>query len=209
MISECRSLLAQGIEQLGVNVEAEQFEKLLQLLELLHKWNGAYNLTAVRDPQEMVSRHFLDSLSVVFAIKGPRLLDVGSGPGFPGMVLAILRPDIQVTLLDSNGKKVRFQRQSVMELKLDNVICSQVRVESFEGQFEQIISRAFAALGDFISLTKPLLADSGEWLAMKGSLEHEERDTLPSDVIIKQTQKLDVPGLGGAERTLLWLAKKI
>lgn len=207
MTPGCERILDDGLFALGIGIEDEQRDRLLALLGLLHKWNRAYNLTAVRSPEAMVTRHLLDSASVAFAVRGPTLLDVGSGPGFPGLVLAILEPELEITLLDSNGKKVRFQRQAVMELGLDNVRCEQVRVEAFDGAYDQIISRAFAALGDFIALTEPLLAEGGEWLAMKGALDDSERETLPAGVVVSQRHVLKIPGLDAAERQLLRLER--
>ncbi|MAM57247.1 MAG: 16S rRNA (guanine(527)-N(7))-methyltransferase RsmG [Salinicola sp.] len=207
MTPACERLLDEGLAALGIATERGQRQRLLSLLSLLHKWNRAYNLTAVRSPEAMVGRHLLDSASVAFAVGGTNLLDVGSGPGFPGLVLAILDPGLQVTLLDSNGKKVRFQRQAVMELGLDNVRCEQVRVESFDATFDQVISRAFAALGDFIGLTEPLLARGGEWLAMKGSLEPRELESLPPHVVVRERLALAVPGVDDAERQLLRLGR--
>ncbi|MDH4571378.1 16S rRNA (guanine(527)-N(7))-methyltransferase RsmG [Salinicola acroporae] len=207
MTPRCERILDEGLAALSVPCDAGQRQRLLALLALLHKWNRAYNLTAVRSPEAMVSRHLLDSASVAFAVGGTNLLDVGSGPGFPGLVLAILDPGLQVTLLDSNGKKVRFQRQAVMELGLANVRCEQVRVESFDATFDQIISRAFAALGDFIGLTEPLLAQGGEWLAMKGGLEPRELESLPSHVVVREQLALAVPGVDDAERQLLRLGR--
>lgn len=185
--------LDQGLERLEVEVDAEQRRQLLGLVALLHKWNRAYNLTAVRSPEEMVARHLLDSAAVVPYIKGPDLLDVGAGPGFPGIVLAILRPELAVTLLDSNGKKVRFQRQAVMELGLTNVTPVQARVEDFEAPFAQVISRAFASLGDFVSLTLPLVAPGGQWLAMKGPAVGEELAAVPGGIVPVARHVLDVP----------------
>ncbi|WP_251975832.1 16S rRNA (guanine(527)-N(7))-methyltransferase RsmG [Salinicola avicenniae] len=207
MTPVCERLLDDGLAALDVAVDTEQRGRLLALGTLLHKWNRAYNLTAVRSPEAMIGRHLLDSASVAFAVRGPRLLDVGSGPGFPGLVLAILNPQLQVTLLDSNGKKVRFQRQAVMELGLTNVSSEQVRVEAFDGTFDQIISRAFAALGDFVSLTEPLLREGGEWLAMKGSLDAREREALPESVVIRERFALTVPGVDADERQLLRLER--
>ena len=207
MTPGCERRLDEGLAALNVEIDRRQRERLLTLLALLHKWNRAYNLTAVRSPEAMVSRHLLDSASVAFAVNGPTLLDVGSGPGFPGLVLAILDPGLQVTLLDSNGKKVRFQRQAVMELGLDNVRCEQVRVEAFDATFDQIISRAFASLGDFIGLTEPLLAEGGEWLAMKGGLEPRELESVPAHVVVHERLALSVPGVDDAERQLLRLGR--
>ncbi|WP_253447209.1 16S rRNA (guanine(527)-N(7))-methyltransferase RsmG [Halomonas sp. Y3] len=185
--------LDQGLERLGIAVDAEQRRQLLGLVGLLHKWNRAYNLTAIRSPEEMVSRHLLDSAAVLPFVTGPTLLDVGAGPGFPGLVLAILRPELAVSLLDSNGKKVRFQRQAVMELGLTNVTPVQARVEAFEERFDQVISRAFASLGDFVSLTLPLVAPGGQWLAMKGPAVEEELAGVPDGVVPVAHHALEVP----------------
>ncbi|GAB2787688.1 16S rRNA (guanine(527)-N(7))-methyltransferase RsmG [Halomonas shantousis] len=208
MTPACERLLDGGLESLDIRVTPEARERLLALLVLLHKWNRAYNLTAVRSAEAMVTRHLLDSASVLDAVTGPRLLDVGAGPGLPGLVLAILRPELQVTLLDSNGKKVRFQRQAVLELGLSNVTPVQARVESFApSDFDQLISRAFASLGDFVQLTGHLLADQGEWLAMKGRIDSEELAELPEGVEALECRELRVPGEEG-QRHLLRMKRK-
>ncbi|UXZ53925.1 16S rRNA (guanine(527)-N(7))-methyltransferase RsmG [Halomonas sp. 7T] len=200
--------LDEGLNALNLGVTSLQREQLLALLALLHKWNRAYNLTAVRDVEEMVSRHVLDSAAVAPYVHGPRLLDVGAGPGLPGLVLAILKPELQVTLLDSNGKKVRFQRQAAMELALSNVTPTQVRVEQFIGQaFDQVISRAFASLVDFVTLTHALPAANGQWLAMKGPGADEELKHLPSGIVLQERHLLSVP-FETAERQLLILTPK-
>ncbi len=191
--SRVEARLDQGLERLEIEVDAEQRRRLLQLVALLHKWNRAYNLTAVRSPEEMVARHLLDSAAVLPFVKGPSLLDVGAGPGFPGLVLAILRPELAVTLLDSNGKKVRFQRQAVMELGLTNVTPVQARVEAFEGSFDQVISRAFASLGDFVTFSLPLVASGGQWLAMKGPAVDGEMADVPESVVPVARHALEVP----------------
>lgn len=201
--------LEKGLGELGLITTAQQRNQLLGLLALLHKWNRAYNLTAVRDVHDMISRHLLDSASVAPFVNGPRLLDVGAGPGFPGLVLAILNPDLAVTLVDSNGKKVRFQRQAVMELGLNNVTPVQTRVEQFAaGTFDQVISRAFASLGDFIALTRTLPTSKGQWLAMKGPGVDDELDALPEDVTLQARYLLQVP-YDAAERQLLILTKGV
>jgi len=195
-LSAVAQRLDQGLGQLAITPEASQRERLLALVGLLHKWNRAYNLTAVREPIDMVSRHLLDSASVLPFVRGPRVLDVGAGPGLPGLVLAILAPELDVTLLDSNGKKVRFQRQAVMELGLANVTPIQARVEAFEapaGGFDQVISRAFASLKDFVDLTRPLVADDGQWLAMKGPAVDDELKLLGGDVHQLARHALSVP----------------
>ncbi|MFP4136950.1 MAG: 16S rRNA (guanine(527)-N(7))-methyltransferase RsmG [Halomonas sp.] len=185
--------LDEGLERLGIAVDTEQRRRLLALVGLLHKWNRAYNLTAIRSPEEMVARHLLDSAAVLSHVSGPRLLDVGAGPGFPGLVLAILAPGLEVTLLDSNGKKVRFQRQAVMELDLANVTPVQSRIEAFEDRFDQVISRAFASLGDFVGLTRERVVPGGQWLAMKGPAVEEELAGLPPEVAVVARHSLEVP----------------
>ncbi|GEN23790.1 16S rRNA (guanine(527)-N(7))-methyltransferase RsmG [Halomonas cupida] len=186
--------LEEGLKALGITASETQQQRLSALVSLLHKWNRAYNLTAVRDPLDMVSRHLLDSAAVLPHVRGPRVLDVGSGPGLPGLVLAILAPELDVTLLDSNGKKVRFQRQAVMELGLGNVTPVQARVEQFSapaGGFDQVVSRAFASLADFIGLTRELIAEDGQWLAMKGPAVEGELAQLDADV--HQVARLTLP----------------
>lgn len=197
--------LDKGLNQLSISVDEHQREQLLGFLALLHKWNRAYNLTAVRDVDDMVSRHVLDSAVVMPYVQGPRLLDVGAGPGLPGIVLAILAPELDVTLLDSNGKKVRFQRQAVMELGLKNVSPVQSRVEEFENDaFDQVISRAFASLVDFVTLTRQLPSAEGQWLAMKGPGADEELRNLPPGIRLHQRHLLEVP-FETAQRQLLIL----
>lgn len=208
MTPGCERLLDHGLDELGIDVDVQARQRLLALLALLHKWNRAYNLTAVRDPEAMVTRHLLDSASVAPAVRGPRLLDVGAGPGLPGLVLAILDPTLAVTLLDSNGKKVRFQRQAVLELGLTNVEPVQVRVEDFSAvPFDQIISRAFASLADFVTLSDRLLAVDGEWLAMKGPACEDEASRLPASVVLGERRRLSVPG-DSAVRHLLHLRRR-
>lgn len=207
MTAESERRLDNGLERLGIDVDAQARERLLALLTLLHKWNRTYNLTAVRSLDDMVTKHLLDSASVLSAVQGPRLLDVGSGPGFPGLVLAILEPRLEVTLLDSNGKKVRFQRQAVLELGLKNTITLQERVEKLATKpFDQVISRAFASLADFIALTEHLLAAKGEWLAMKGRASEDEVAELPSSVRLIERRALAIPG-DDAQRHLLRLQR--
>ncbi|PXX96576.1 16S rRNA (guanine(527)-N(7))-methyltransferase RsmG [Halomonas sp. LBP4] len=195
--------LDQGLARLDIAADDETRLGLLRLVSLLHKWNRAYNLTAVRDPLEMVSRHLLDSAAVLPWVRGPRLLDVGAGAGLPGLVLAILRPELAVTLLDSNGKKVRFQRQAVLELGLSNVTPVQARVEAIQGRFDQIISRAFASLGDFVELSEHLLAPGGQWLAMKGPAVEDELAGLPAEVAPIARHELTVPFESGSRRLVI------
>lgn len=198
--------LERGLAQLGLDVAADRRERLVALVGLLHKWNRAYNLTAVRDPEEMVARHVLDSAAVLPFVTGPSLLDVGAGPGLPGLVLAILAPELDVTLLDSNGKKVRFQRQAVMELGLARVTPVQARVEAFEapaGGFDQVISRAFASLEDFLALSRELPGEGGQWLAMKGPAVEDELAGLPEGIAAVARHTLRVPFSVGDRRLVI------
>jgi 16S rRNA (guanine527-N7)-methyltransferase len=173
-------LLAAGVAKMGLDVSPEAQQKLLQYLSLLNKWNKVYNLTAVRDPLEMVTLHLLDSLSVLPHINSNNLMDVGSGGGLPGIVLAICLPSLQVTTIDTVQKKVIFMRQVKGELGLGNLTVVHARVENYQPaeKFEVIISRAFSEIALFLKLTQHLLADNGHWLAMKGVAPHEELKTL-------------------------------
>ena len=196
--------LADGIAALGLNIEPAIQQKLLDYLALLHKWNKVHNLTAVRDPEEMVTLHLLDSLSVMPYVKSGRLLDVGSGAGLPGIVLALTRPDLSVTTLDSVGKKASFMRQAKAELGISNLEVIGERVEAYEPgfKFDTIISRAFSEMSDFLRLTRHLLAEGGEWLAMKGVYPHEELAQLKD--VASEVVELNVPGLD-ARRHLVFL----
>jgi 16S rRNA (guanine527-N7)-methyltransferase len=204
--------LAQGVRELGVEVSPEQQQQLLAYLALLIKWNKAYNLTAVRDPDEMVSRHLLDSLSVVPYVldAGDNWLDVGSGGGMPGIPLAILFPERRFTLLDSNGKKTRFLTQVKLELKLANLEVIHSRVEAFKPPqaFSGVVSRAFSSLEDFASWTRHLGDDQSQWLAMKGVHPDDELQALPTDFRLAASHVLKVPGCQG-QRHLLILRRSV
>ena len=204
--------LLQGAAQLGVTLDERQQQQLLAYLALLVKWNKAYNLTAVRDPDEMVSRHLLDSLSVVpfVASAGDTWLDVGSGGGMPGVPLAILFPERHFTLLDSNGKKTRFLTQVKIELQLANLDVVHSRVEAFRPAqpFSGICSRAFSALADFANWTRHLGDGHTRWLAMKGVQPDDELQALPVDFRLESCQLLKVPGCQG-QRHLLILRRTI
>ena len=197
--------LTLGARELGVELSETQHRQLLGYLALLIKWNKAYNLTAVRDPDEMVSRHLLDSLSVVPFIDGERQLDVGSGGGMPGIPLAIMFPDMQVTLLDSNGKKTRFLTQVKLELKLDNLNVIHSRAEAYQPEqpFTGIISRAFSSLEDFTQWTRHMGDTNTRWLAMKGLHPADELVALPADFNLESAQALAVPGCQGQRHLLI------
>ena len=197
-----------GLQQMQIELSAEQQQKLLDYVALLLKWNSTYNLTALRQEDQMLSHHVLDSLTLLPYLDGVQtLIDVGSGGGMPGIPTAICRPDIQITLLDSNSKKTSFLSQAVIELGLSNVKVITGRVEAAEGiQFDAITSRAFAELRDFVTLTPQLLRDNGRWLAMKGVHPYEEIAQLPEDVHVTQVDKLSVPSLE-AERHMVIIQK--
>jgi len=199
--------LSTGARQLGVSLSEAQHAQLLGYLALLIKWNKAYNLTAVRDPDEMVSRHLLDSLSVVpqVAEAGDNWLDVGSGGGMPGVPLAILFPGRRFTLLDSNGKKTRFLTQVKLELQLQNLEVVHSRVEAFTPAqpFSGICSRAFSSLADFANWTRHLGDGETRWLAMKGVQPDDELQALPDDFRLERTYELKVPGCQGQRHLLI------
>ncbi len=200
--------LAQGIAALGLDVNAARQEKLLAYLQLLAKWNRVYNLTALRSPQEWVTHHLLDSLSVLPQIRGPVVVDVGSGAGLPGLVLAIIRPDWQLVSVEAVDKKAAFQRQVAAELALANVRVEGRRVEDvvLQGGADTVVSRAFSSLTDFVNLTRHLLKPGGRWTAMKGKRPAEEIAALPSDVRVAEMIDLRVPGLN-AERCVVQMER--
>lgn len=207
------SAIEQMAAQLGVGISAAQVDALGKFVALLQRWNATYNLTAVRDPAQMLTQHLADCLAVVPPLQRQlgaeataRLLDVGSGGGLPGAVLAIVQPNWAVTCVDTVGKKAAFVRQVAMELRLPNLTAEHARVERLTNlpPFDVITSRAFASLVDFTSLTRHALAPAGIWLAMKGKLPQAEIDALPAGVSVVRTEPLAVPGLG-AERCLVWM----
>ncbi len=189
--------LQQGINALRLKLSPQAQQRLLDYLALLRKWNKVYNLTALREPEKMVSHHLLDSLAVVPYIEARRILDVGSGAGLPGIPLAIARDDWRVTLLDSSHKKAAFLKQAAIELKLSNVTVCCERVEAWlpEQKFELIISRAVSDLAEFVTLSKHLLHEGGRFAAMKGVYPHEEIAQLPSGYRLEQVIPLKIPGL--------------
>lgn len=199
------SQLKAGVAALGLALPAGAEATLLAYLALLDKWNRVYNLTAVRDAERMVSHHLLDSLAAVPFFQGVSVLDVGSGGGLPGIPLAIARPELRVTLIDSIAKKTAFLLQAKAELGLGNVQVVTNRVEDFrpEVQFDVITSRAFSDLKEFVTLTRHLLKPGGSWLAMKGLLPHEEIATLPDWVKVSANHGLAVPGLGASRHMIV------
>ena len=196
--------LAAGLAELRIELSAEQQQKLLAFRDLLLKWNKTYNLTALRDPAQAISHHLLDSLAILPHVGSGNLLDVGSGGGLPGIPLAIAKPELPVSMVDTVQKKTTFLQQAVIELALRNVSVHHARVEETQGQYAQISSRAFAEIGLFISLTRHLLAPGGRWLAMKGVRPDDELKALPADITVEAIIPLTVPGLD-AERHLIIL----
>lgn len=197
--------LSQGLAEMGLALDESTQRQLLTFLALLGKWNRAYNLTAVRDPGKVVSRQLLDSLSILPFVTVDHLLDVGSGGGLPGIPLAIVRPQSRFTLLDSNSKKTRFLTQCALELGLENVEVIHGRAEQCQLQqrFRQISSRGFTALDNMVRWCGELLANDGEFLAMKGRFPDDEVAALPEPWQLTHQQVLAVPGSEGPRRLLI------
>jgi len=197
--------LKRGLIALGLILDRDTQRRLLDYIALIEKWNRVYNLTAIREPEKMVSHHLLDSLAVAPHLRAKRLLDVGSGAGLPGIPLALASPGTHVTLLDSNHKKAAFLNQAVTELKLNNAAVCSERVESWQAQnrFDVIISRAFSDMSEFVRSTRHLLAPGGTFAAMKGLHPYEEIDKLPPDCKVLQVLPLAIPGVEGARHLVL------
>lgn len=190
--------LERGTAALRLNLNAEQHAKLLAYVQLLVKWNQVYNLTAVRNPSDMITRHLLDSLAVAPFIKGPRVLDVGTGAGLPGIPLAIALPEFDFVLLDSVAKKTRFVVQATSELSLSNVVVNTQRVEKYQslGLFDTVVSRAFSSISEFVAVAGPLCRRSGGvLLAMKGRHPRDELIALPAGYRLKSVTRITVPDL--------------
>ena len=210
--------LSHGIESLSLNVAEPQQRQLLSYMALIQKWNKVYNLTALRQAQEILTHHLLDSLSAVSPLLGHiaktkgdanagiELLDVGSGGGLPGVVIAICCPNIRVTCVDTVSKKAAFVQQVAASLRLSNLRGVHARVESLTGPYDLICSRAFASLPDFVSWSAAALSDGGVWMAMKGKLPEAEMAALPSFAEVFHVEQLQVPGLE-ADRCMVWMKK--
>lgn len=203
-MEELRQMLTSSLEALGLDLSVEQIDKLMSYLTLLQKWNKVYNLTAIRDPKEMLIKHLLDSLAVVPHIEGKRIIDVGTGGGVPGIPLAICFPEKQIDLLDSNSKKTRFLIQAKAELDLKNTQVIHSRVEGYnpESLYDGVISRAFAAMEDMLHWTNHLIPNDGVWWAMKAQKDFEDLSKLPGLVKIEKVIELEIPHLH-AERMLV------
>ncbi len=208
--------LKSGVAELGLDLNPAQITQLLDYLALIQKWTKVYNLTAVRDPAEMLTHHLLDSLAVIRPLRqqldgrqpadgqGFRLLDVGSGAGLPGVVIAICCPDIAVSCVDTVAKKATFIQQAALTLKLSNLKGLHARVENLDDHYDVVCSRAFASLVDFTNWSRDALAPAGVWMAMKGKDPVEELSALPAGVQVFHVEQLLVPGLG-AERCIVWM----
>jgi 16S rRNA (guanine527-N7)-methyltransferase len=199
------TLLRRGLKAMGLALPPPTQARLVAFVRLLEKWNRQYNLTAVRDPEQMVTRHLLDSLSVLPDLRGPRVLDIGTGAGLPGIPLALARPDLSFTLLDSNAKKLTFVRQALHELGITNVTVAQARAEKFhpEAKFDTLIARALASLHEMLAVSAHLCAPGGRLLAMKGVFPQEELAAIGANYHV-EVKALTVPGLD-AERHLVIL----
>jgi 16S rRNA (guanine527-N7)-methyltransferase len=202
--------LRAGIQALGLDLSAEQQQRLLDYMALIQKWTKVYNLTAVRDPAEMLTHHLLDSLTAIAPLtrhtlgQPIRVLDVGSGGGLPGVVLAICMPELKVTCVDTVAKKAAFVQQVAVSLKLSNLRGLHARVETLTDPYQVICSRAFASLPDFVTWSRSALAEGGVWMAMKGKHPHDEIEALPEDVKVFHVEPLTVPGLD-VDRCMVWM----
>ena len=212
--NDLRATLLAGLQALQLDLSAQQVDQLLAYQELIGKWTRVYNLTAVRDPAEMMTHHLLDSLAVIAPLRrhlnmqgleqGARLLDVGSGAGLPGVVIAICCPQVAVTCVDTVAKKASFIKQAALTLKLPNLLGLHARVESITQSFDVICSRAFASLLDFTQWSEGAMAPHGVWMAMKGKHPGDELALLPASMVMFHVEQLHVPGLD-AERCIVWL----
>jgi len=201
-----RDRLGAGLAQLQLALDADVQQRLLDYIALLLQWNAAFNLTAVREPLAMIDRHLIDSLAVLPYVQGPDLADIGTGPGIPGLVLALVHPYQRVWLVDSNGKKARFMRECLRQLAPPHVSVREQRAQALTkgAGFSQVVSRAYTELADFVSSTRQIIAGDGRWLAMKGKRPDAEIARLPPDIVVEAMHRLEVPGADG-ERHLVVL----
>jgi|TARA_B110000967_G_C18888523_1_gene565673 16S rRNA (guanine527-N7)-methyltransferase len=201
-------ILEAGMQEMGVEYSSEQRDKLLAYLQLLITWNRAYNLTAIRDPGQMIKLHLLDSLTLLPHLVGKRLIDVGTGAGLPGIPLAIMCPNLDFTLLDSNGKKTRFLFQARCDLGLNNLIEVNSRVEEYKPEmaYDAVLSRAFTSVADMVDKCTHLLATEGVFLAMKGKFPQSELSEVGKDYKVEASHTLQVPGVDG-ERHLIVISR--
>lgn len=206
--TELHVKLAALCQQLPFEVTADKQAQLVEYVALLHKWNKAYNLTSVRDPNEMLVKHIVDSLAIGPYINGTRFIDVGTGPGLPGIPLAILYPEKHFTLLDTLGKRVRFMRQAIHQIGLENAVAVQSRVEQYipSEPLDGVISRAFASLTDMLTWCHHLVDSNGRFFAMKGVYPEQELEDMPAKFMLVQSHQVDVPELQ-ADRTIIELQK--
>lgn len=216
MSTDLKRALEDGVAALGLQLSEHQIAQLLDYLALIQKWNKVYNLTAVREPAEMLTHHLLDSLAIIEPLRqqlagrqpadgqGFRLLDVGSGAGLPGVVIAICCPEVAVSCVDTVAKKATFIQQAAIGLKLPNLKGLHARVENLDDQYDVVASRAFASLVDFTNWSREALAPAGLWLAMKGKSPVDELAAVPAGVQVFHVEQLSVPGLD-AERCIVWM----
>jgi 16S rRNA (guanine527-N7)-methyltransferase len=202
-------LLRGHIDKTQLQVSPQQIGQLVEFVNLIHKWNKAYNLTSVRDPKQMVAKHIMDSIIVAPHLTEQQYIDVGTGPGLPGIPLAIMHPEKSFILLDSLGKRVRFMKQVAYELKLHNIQPVQSRVEDFQSQvrIDAVLSRAFASLKDMLHWCQHLVDSAGTFVALKGQLPQQEIDELPEGFKIAEIVRLEIPDLTG-ERHLIKIVKR-
>ncbi|MCY7295407.1 16S rRNA (guanine(527)-N(7))-methyltransferase RsmG [Alteromonas sp. a30] len=205
---QIQSKLAAACKQLSFDVSEEKQQLLIKYLEMVHKWNKAYNLTSVRDPLEMVTVHLVDSIAVSPLLEGKRFIDVGTGAGLPGVPLAIMNPDAHFVLLDSLGKRIRFLKQVAFELKLANIEPIQSRVEEhvLEEPFDAVITRAYASLEQMISSCQHLISSDGQFLALKGVYPEQELEAIVEPFAVAESVPLSVPGLD-AQRHVIRIKK--
>ena len=204
-MEQCRQILQQGLQELNISSDENKIESLLAFIKLIEKWNKAYNLTAVRKPEDMARLHILDSLAVMPFVQGHRVADIGTGAGLPGIPLAIFLPDVEFTLVDSNSKKTRFVQQAILELQLKNVKVIYSRVENIQADvlFSTVIMRAFASLEDIMRLSWHLIDKEGILLAMKGQKPDQELDKIAQPYSIIPVR---IPGIE-AERCLIQIER--